>query len=156
MLIWSYYAYTLKLVNGIAYCDSRRDASTKEALEDSNKLVTMNLSTIKLDQILSISKTSCDHRWLGYSDYTTSTSSPSIKTTFVASSKPILVDTSTKCKGPHNVTPRPIQKSLQRLSPILGMYMFVGLVTLRDTRTIIVGIMIMIVGMIGLMILLYL
>ena len=80
--------------------------TTKKALVESNKIVALNPSTKKLEDMLSVGKASHDHRGLGYHECSTSTSAPST-TTFVRAKEPIVIDLSTKGKEPQDRTSRP-------------------------------------------------
>jgi len=75
-------------LNGVHKATLEELASTKKALEDSKeKLIALHPSTSKLDHMLSVQKSSNDHRGLGFVEKASSSTSPS-STTFVLASNP--------------------------------------------------------------------
>lgn len=85
---------------------------TKKALEDSNKLVSLNPNTTMLDHILSVGKNLGDNRGLGFVD-SSSTSTPSTKTVFVLASKPYMINLNIRNWKPFiDVNSRPTVKSM--------------------------------------------
>ena len=80
--------------------------STKKSLEDANKILALHPSTTKLNQMLSVGKSSHDSRGLGYIG---STSATPCTTNFVRAKDPRVEKPGTKGKEPMT-TPKPAPK----------------------------------------------